>query len=1058
MKPEFLRMENFGPFAGKTELDFSKLDDIFLITGKTGSGKTSIFDAICFALYGKVPGSRNDHLPRLRSDHASAGEACSVSLEFSAGGKHWLIERSPAGEKSKGRKKSSEETATLWEISGKEKINPTRKKTDADRGIRELIRLDAGEFFRIVLLPQGEFAEFLRQNTSDRQKILGKLFPVEDAVRIRDLAWEKSREVQAQAEEAERSLGDIRERYSGNFEELKKIAKDANDKAAEKIIFLREKTEELRRYSRLKGEADEAEILFSSSLEEQRILEEASDLMAEKEKRVSLSRAARPLEKFLTAERERRAALEAAVLTVESSHIRKKTADENLQAAETAMKNTGPLEEKAHALRERRPGLVDALKEEEKLAQLEAELQTCTETASVLEEKKHTLSEEIAEGEKERGELEAIAEKGTLLNEQVEEARQLKDGLKEFLRAVQEFEEVLRKNSEQKNQASVLDAEKNELEKRIVILSGELDRARAEKAAHEKADMAFLLGRELKPGEPCPVCGSTEHPHPALSLSGYTPDEKVGALEHSLRDAERDKAKKEAELGSALSLIEEFSRTEKILSEKTAAIRKKEFSKKDPFKDSGEKAMESFHPVSSEIIREQLEKQIVILETLHPLLQKAKNAEPRIKNLYREQSEKNAALTEIEKNLSGLSERQKNIVLRIEDIKQKKKHVLLSADALRGSAPAFSRAAEALEWLDQVLPVTETAVRKLRETREKAGQELAAAAAALEAAEENMNGCKEQLRIAETELKHGLASSPFSTGEILAEALLESETEEAMDRETGNWRVAKAGALSRTTILEKQLASLREDLAALNYPFPAEEIPARLAALEDETQKAEAERDRAYGELAALESAIASSIEAEKRFEILSAERGKWSALADDLKGANQAKISFDSWLLSRYLMEVSAYATKRLERMSENRYFLILDRDSEERTGRRRQGLDLAVLDAYTGKTRPCATLSGGESFMASISLALGLADSIQNRSGGVRLDAIFIDEGFGSLDEGTLDKALGIMDELRENRMVGLISHVGEMRSRIPCQVEVIKTSSGSRVRTLQNHVRQK
>jgi exonuclease SbcC len=145
-------------------------------------------------------------------------------------------------------------------------------------------------------------------------------------------------------------------------------------------------------------------------------------------------------------------------------------------------------------------------------------------------------------------------------------------------------------------------------------------------------------------------------------------------------------------------------------------------------------------------------------------------------------------------------------------------------------------------------------------------------------------------------------------------------------------------------------------------------------------------------------------------------------------------------------LAEVAAYATKRLERMSEGRYRLLLDQDRDG--GRGKTGLDLTVFDAFTGKTRPCGTLSGGESFMASISLALGLADSIQARSGGVRLDAVFIDEGFGSLDEASLEQALGILDEIRDHRMVGLISHVGEMRERIPSRVEVAKTSSGSRL----------
>jgi exonuclease SbcC len=149
---------------------------------------------------------------------------------------------------------------------------------------------------------------------------------------------------------------------------------------------------------------------------------------------------------------------------------------------------------------------------------------------------------------------------------------------------------------------------------------------------------------------------------------------------------------------------------------------------------------------------------------------------------------------------------------------------------------------------------------------------------------------------------------------------------------------------------------------------------------------------------------------------------------------------------LGKYLAEITVFATSRLERMSEGRYALLLN--TERESGRGQSGLDLEVFDAYTGKTRPCATLSGGESFMASISLALGLADSIQERSGGIRLDAVFIDEGFGSLDDASLDKAIGILDELREQRMVGLISHVGDLRTRIPSRIEVIKSSSGSTV----------
>jgi exonuclease SbcC len=294
----------------------------------------------------------------------------------------------------------------------------------------------------------------------------------------------------------------------------------------------------------------------------------------------------------------------------------------------------------------------------------------------------------------------------------------------------------------------------------------------------------------------------------------------------------------------------------------------------------------------------------------------------------------------------------------------------------------------------------------------------------------------------------------------LERSLLDTETEKALDEEIRGWREDQIEARSRIAELETQLDGIWKELKDFDEtaePEAAgreagqgigalEHTRSRLSALEAEKGQAEAERDKTYAELTGLERNLETLKEAHERHEALSAKARGLRNLSNDLSGKNPQKKSFDSWLLGLYLAEVAAFATKRLEKMSESRYSLLLD--SERESGRSYAGLDLTVFDAYTGKTRPCATLSGGESFMASISLALGLADSIQSRSGGVRLDAVFIDEGFGSLDEGSLDKALLILDELRDRRMVGLISHVGEMRSRIPCRVEVIKTGSGSRI----------
>ena len=222
MRPQKLIMENFGPFSGRVELDFSKLEDIFLITGKTGAGKTTIFDAICFALYGKVPGSRGDHLAKLRSDHANEGAESFVSLEFTIGEEssqkenRYLAERTPRQErrKKRGEVTIEKETLVLYEIVSGAKVFPISKKSEGDAKLKEIIGLEAEEFFKIVLLPQGEFAEFLRQNTSERQKVLGKLFPVEKAVKVKELARKKAAEAEAQAEGAARILDDIGKRVS----------------------------------------------------------------------------------------------------------------------------------------------------------------------------------------------------------------------------------------------------------------------------------------------------------------------------------------------------------------------------------------------------------------------------------------------------------------------------------------------------------------------------------------------------------------------------------------------------------------------------------------------------------------------------------------------------------------------------------------------------------------------------------------------------------------------------------------------------------------------------
>jgi exonuclease SbcC len=463
----------------------------------------------------------------------------------------------------------------------------------------------------------------------------------------------------------------------------------------------------------------------------------------------------------------------------------------------------------------------------------------------------------------------------------------------------------------------------------------------------------------------------------------------------------------------------------------------------------------------------------VLVEELNGLLAgqaRAREASRTIQQLYRRRAASQQSLGDIGKRLAAVAEREKHLTARITARAEHRRELLASLPSAdpggspwaetASRAPELPRAprtaAEALELLNRTIAELEESLDRRREQREQAGRALAAAQAAELAASQSRDQALAGLRQAEDALERELAASPFASAGELEASLLDPTAEAALEAEIQSWGEEKARSESRLAECQKNLGEIRAGLDALKPPgelpgpLPTlEETGALLETLETRRERAEQDRDAAFAKLNRLERDREELETAQQRHSQQETKARELRTLADDLSGRNPQWQPFDSWLLGSYLTEIAGYATARLEKMSEYRYSLLPE--SQRQKGQRGYtGLDLTVFDSHTGKTRPCATLSGGESFLASISLALGLADSIQARSGGVRLDAVFIDEGFGSLDESSLDKAMLILDELRDHRMVGLISHVADMRSRIPCQVEVVKTGSGSTILT--------
>jgi exonuclease SbcC len=703
------------------------------------------------------------------------------------------------------------------------------------------------------------------------------------------------------------------------------------------------------------------------------------------------------------------------------------------------------LEQALRELQEKRPVLLELSREAELLRQKIREAADCAACCRELTEKKEALAKKQRLQQQELSKLQGASEGVAALEAQWEALREGKDALLHVKTLAEEAGSLASEEAALQSRISADEARQRELNQKIPGLEGALQDLERSKVEAEQAHRAAHLAASLVPGEPCPVCGSPSHPCPAIPVAAVSAiDQPRASLARSLKEAERDAAV----LETALHTRQEELRKVRFRWEglATAALQIKEAASRRGDRELAACFSTGDGLPDSLAVAALLTTRLALVQELSLKRKEAQNAATLVPGLYETLGKLQGILGKTEQDYAVMAEKHRTLETAIEALKEKR-HRFLAQQGLEEYG--VDEGQEALRHVEQAMQEQERRITAYREAGEQALRELAASRARETLARTRRDTAARQLKEAENALQTALAPSPFATSAELQAAILSPAQAEDLERAITRWREAGSRLTSLRTEVETGLGRLRSDLTALGGAGEADLNSLRLKgeALAQTQEQAELKRDTAQGELLALERDAALLKEARERYDLLAEKSGRLQALAGDLAGKNPKKRSFDAWLLGLYLAEVAAFATKRLERMSESRYALILDLQRE--SGRGLTGLDLAVFDGYTGKARPCATLSGGESFMASISLALGLADSIQARSGGVRLDAVFIDEGFGSLDEGNLDKALAILDELRDHRMVGLISHVGELRSRIPCHIEVIKSRGGSTLR---------
>ncbi|MEU4180058.1 SMC family ATPase [Streptomyces sp. NPDC026589] len=999
MRLHRLSITAFGPFGATQEVDFDALSSagLFLLHGPTGAGKTSVLDAVCFALYGAVPGARQSPGASLRSDHAPADLPTEVQLELTVGGRRLEVTRRPAQPRPKKRGDGFTQEKAQSRLRG---YDPERgwqalSKSHQEIGdeLTQLIGMSRDQFCQVVLLPQGDFARFLRSDAEARGKLLGRLFDTRRFAAVEERLAELRRGAEARVTAADERILALAQRIAQaagpvGAEATPITARPGGPGLAEAVLewaaiarsTARERLDIAHRFlTGAEGRQRAARHALDTERErarlQQRYEETVRRAAALEERRPEHDRCQEDLERARKADRvapalELREEAERAYLAARAGLDRARS----LLTPELADAGADQLAELERKFQQELYALDAARQAEERSARLDGERVRLNREAQADDELIREADAWLADWDITRaalkGRIDASQEAATRAEQLaglLAPARRRLDaaGRRDALATdVQQAEQRLTAAREQE-----LDARKSWLDLRERRLRG----------------IAAELAAGLVTGEPCAVCGSAEHPVPASPGDGHVDRATEEGALAAQRSAEETRARAQQHLG--------------LVRERHAAAERE--ARGDDA--SASSTVAELVALVDRLVDEHAE--------AHRLAAATNPAREALATAEREHAER---LEQRQEAYSRISAR----TAAREALDAEQARLAEQITAARGESPSVAAHAERL-------------------TRRVA--RLADAAEAVRAEQETDRRRKE----ADDRLSDAAFRAGFDTPEAAAATLLDAAAQRDLQHRVDAWQAEAAAVADRRAERDAREA--------------AEQPPARPSAAQGEFETAEwllreassalAAADERCGELARLSGESADEVRrlgpVRQEYERIA----RLAGLAAGTSADNERKMRLEAYVLAARLEQVAAAATARLRRMSSGRYTLV---HSDARTGGRRAGLGLHVVDAWTGSERDTATLSGGETFFASLALALGLADVVTEEAGGVRLDTLFIDEGFGSLDDQTLDEVLDVLDSLRErDRSVGIVSHVADLRRRIPVRLEVVKERQGSSVR---------
>jgi len=1021
VKPHHLVIEAFGPYAERVAIDFDALSDegLFLIHGSTGAGKTFLLDAMSFALYGEVSGERG--VKGLRSDHAPPQAVPRVELDFSAGGARYRVERTPPYTATKLRGSGTTEklaAAALFRVLGTEQQPVASRTGEVTREVERIVGLNAAQFRQVILLPQGRFAEVLRAKAEEREALLKTLFETEIHERAGSWLEDQARSGLRAIEEQKRHLAWLREQAG---QEWLPFADQPHGRA---------EGEGASRSQDPMGAESPASASDPGTPTDQagldRLLEQIRRVVAACEE--SRRRASEALER---AQRQRAAVVQAADRFDRRAAARTQLAQlEPQQPAIEALALQLAAADRAEALR---PSLEADQAARRDLQELELRLRRELERAAAVRDGARGLPDavvalgllslpESVDLQRARTVLATRRVEVEGLARQAEEARQARDRAARALalqqQAQAEIAQVLRQlqllrdqrlSAEAALQAARSAADrldgltqaKNSLAERALasrkVRKGrrlEAEAIETLRAAEQRLQLTTTALRTLRDRQLAGMAARL-----AGDLNAGSPCPVCGSSHHPQPARSAADAVDAGQIEAAEAALNQANQEQQAAVMHLADIR----IRLEAVLEKAGAAAED--PAAA--IRD--------AEQAELALTAARQQAERLPQLEQSLAEQGRQITSLESSLQAATTTAAVQERSAADAIQRaaEEEVAVAAELGEGVAPR-----QVLDSLSAVEQVLETLGRcSEADARLRTRQEQAAA-----------------------RLERDLEAAGIADAAALAAALRSEQERTGWRRRIEAFRealISQRAILAAPDLLE--LPELRPDTAAAELAEVAAD-GARTAAVERHSEARGAEDDihRLSEEHRRLAGALADQ---EARSELL-------SDVANRCQGKTAPYISLQRWVLSAYLAEICAYANQRLDLMTSGRYQLRLT-DAGGRGGRN-AGLNLRVRDAFTGEEREVTSLSGGETFQASLALALGVADTVQAHSGGVHLDALFVDEGFGSLDPDNLQLAMDELDRLREGgRLIGVISHVAALRERIRSGLQVIASDQGSTLR---------